>query len=242
MLHWIGFILAGFLVGSIPSGWLIARARGVDIRAHGSGNIGATNVGRVLGRRLGALCFALDAIKGALPPAAAGLVLGTWGRWDLPASEWCWWLGVMAAPVVGHMFPPWLGFRGGKGVATGLGALLGVFPLLTAAGAGALVVWLVALRAWGYVSLASMLAAASLPAWVWAAGLAARAGGASAQGPAWVVVALAGALACLVIARHGANIGRLRRGIEPRAGMRARGGPARTGRLDNAGIGRTPRA
>src|SRR6184192_2617994 len=105
--------LAGYLIGSIPVGYLVARARGVDIFQHGSGNIGATNVGRILGRPFGVLVFALDFAKGAVPVLAALVVASRW-----PEGEWLrhGWLEVLTglAAFLGHLFPLYLGLRGGK--------------------------------------------------------------------------------------------------------------------------------
>lgn len=216
------FILGGALLGSVPTGYLIAQARGIDLRARGSGNIGATNLGRVLGRGAFILCFTLDALKGLAPPLAWGLWTGHAGRLDLPASELLAYLSVMSAPVLGHMFCPWLGFRGGKGVATGLGALLGVAPVLTAAGLVGLAVWLIVFRLRGIVSLASIAAAASVPLSVLALLLLARAGaGPEGWGRAdlsrwWPYLLLTGVLGGVVILRHRANIARLRAGTEGR--------------------------
>jgi acyl-phosphate glycerol 3-phosphate acyltransferase len=147
--------LISYLIGGIPFGFLIARARGVDIFEAGSGNIGATNVGRVLGRRFGILVFVLDFTKGALPVALA------W--WTVPATSD---LPADAAPVaaglaaiLGHLFPIYLKFHGGKGVATSAGVVALLVPLPALA---ALLVWLAAVSAWRYVSLASLLAAATL--------------------------------------------------------------------------------
>ena len=144
--------LGAYLVGGIPFGYLIARARGVDLFHQGSGNIGATNVGRVLGRRFGVLVFALDFAKGALPTLIALRLPG-----DVPAQE----LGVAAglAAFLGHVFPIYLGFRGGKGVATGAGV---VAVLLPGPFLGGLLTWVAVLCAAGYVSLASLMAAAAL--------------------------------------------------------------------------------
>ncbi len=216
------FILAGTLIGSLPTGYLMARARGIDLRAHGSGNIGATNLGRVLGRAAFIRCLTIDALKGLLPPLAWGLWTGHAGRLDLPVIDLLAYLGVMAAPVMGHMFCPWLGFRGGKGVATGLGALLGVVPVLTLAGLAGLMVWLAVFRARGIVSLASIAAASSIPLAVVIL-LLLSLGGATPESwgraePArwWPYLALTAVLAAVVIGRHRANIARLRSGTEPR--------------------------
>lgn len=166
-MNWLLFIPIAFLFGSIPFGYLIGRLKGVDIRAHGSGNIGATNLGRVLGRPYFFVCFVLDMLKGLLPTLGSGLVMDTLGTLEVGTSDAFWWMGVMFASVLGHMFTPWLGFKGGKGVATGLGALLGVFPAMTLPACGALVVYMMVLVLWRYVSLGSCSAAASLPLWVW---------------------------------------------------------------------------
>jgi acyl-phosphate glycerol 3-phosphate acyltransferase len=146
--------LLAYLVGAIPFGYLVARWHGVDIFQHGSGNIGATNVGRVLGKRLGILVFVLDFAKGALPTAAA--------RWvEQPESLPSDLLPVVAglAAFVGHMFPVYLRFRGGKGVATGAGVVAVLLPLPALVG---LLVWIAVVSATRYVSLASLAAALAL--------------------------------------------------------------------------------
>src|SRR4051812_1167920 len=114
-------VIVAFLAGSIPFGVLFARARGVNIREHGSGNIGATNAAHVLGKKVGALVLLCDAAKGALP------VLGA--RWlmpqRLPGDDWTWGVAAVGlAAFIGHLAPPWLRFRGGKGVATGFGVMV----------------------------------------------------------------------------------------------------------------------
>ena len=157
------WMVVAYLCGSIPFALLLGKWRGVDVRMIGSGNVGATNLGRALGRKWGVLCFVLDMLKGLVPVAAAGLALGYFGRWDLPASDLWRWLAVAIMPVLGHMFPVWLGFRGGKGVSTGRGVVLGVFPLLTLAGLAAGVVWFIALKLWRMMSLASMIGAWTMP-------------------------------------------------------------------------------
>jgi len=214
-------IALAFLSGSIPFGLLIARSRGIDIRKHGSGNIGATNVGRVLGRKPGLLCFALDVLKGFVPTLAFGVWATYAGRLDLAPREAWVWLAVMMAPVLGHMFCPWVGFKGGKGVATGLGALLGVYPVLTVAGLGALAVWLLTLRLWRMVSLSSILAAACVPGWIVLTFVGAQRRGTIDAGTPWLTtgwpfLALGAALALLVIIKHRANISRILRGTESR--------------------------
>jgi glycerol-3-phosphate acyltransferase PlsY len=142
----------GYFLGGIPFGYLIARARGVDILRQGSGNIGATNVGRILGRRLGILVFVLDFAKGALPTLTGFYVAGAW---DIEPRVLP---GVAAglAALLGHVFPVYLGFRGGKGVATGAGV---VAVLLPGPALAALATWVVVVAASRYVSLASSAAA-----------------------------------------------------------------------------------
>ncbi|MCX5660056.1 MAG: glycerol-3-phosphate 1-O-acyltransferase PlsY [Planctomycetota bacterium] len=216
---WLLCVAAGYLSGSIPFGLLIGKARGVDVRKAGSGNIGATNVGRVLGRKWGGFCFALDVLKGLLPVLIAGLVLGYAGRRDLdPADAWRW-LAVAIAAVLGHVFPVWLGFKGGKGVATALGVLLGFWPVLTLPGLAALVTWVAVVAVTRYVSLGSVLAAIALPAYV-------AVGAWLAQTPVARVVpflVVTGLMAALVIARHRANIARLLAGTENKLGSRPAG-------------------
>lgn len=213
----------GFLAGSIPFGVIIARAHGVDIRQHGSKNIGATNVLRVVGRKAGALCFALDVAKGLLPTLLAGLLAGVLGPFDIPAATALLWLGAMACPILGHMFSPWVGFRGGKGVATGLGSLLGVFPVLTIAGVGAFALWVVVVARWRFVGLASSVAAASLPLWIAGSFVAARNLG-RLERPwaeaAWPFLLVGTLLGALVVYKHRANLKRVLTGTESKLGQR----------------------
>lgn len=241
MPTWPLFIAIAFLAGSIPFGYLIGKAKGVDLRTVGSKNIGATNLGRVFGRKFFFLCFFLDMLKGFLPVAIAGWRSGLLGSFEMAGADAWWWLGVMAAAVLGHMYTPWLGFKGGKGVATGLGALFGVFPALALPGVGSLVVFLIVLALWRYVSAASVVAALSLPVWAWythaqVESLREREVAAAAppnerdadlvkasvpyQG--WPFVLVAGALGGLVVYRHRANINRLIEGTEPKIGHRVR--------------------
>jgi acyl phosphate:glycerol-3-phosphate acyltransferase len=227
---WPAFIALAFLAGSIPFGLIIGRARGIDIRQHGSKNIGATNVGRVLGTKLGLLCFALDVAKGLLPTLAAGLAAGLVRPTllDLPIDErvaWLW-LTVMAASVLGHTYSPWVRFKGGKGVATGLGGMLGVFPYLAIPALLAFALWTIVLKLSRYVSLASIVAAAALPllvlAWAVVSRARLRESNPGSLIPFYVVSAL---LAFLVIWRHRANISRLLAGTENKIGARRPGVP-----------------
>lgn len=211
-MSWPLLIIVAYLVGSIPFGVLIARARGIDIRAHGSKNIGATNVGRVLGRKFGILCFLLDFLKGALPVLVAGMNRDILGEPAPAAADAWWWTAVAVATVLGHMASIFLRFAGGKGVATTFGALVALWPYLTFATLGALVTWILVVRVTRYVSLASMAAAVAIP--LLAVGFGVMRGTQPPTGP----IVLAAALAILVIWRHRANIGRLRRGEEPAIG------------------------
>jgi acyl phosphate:glycerol-3-phosphate acyltransferase len=152
-------ILVSYLFGAIPFGYLVARWRGVDIRRAGSGNIGATNVWRVLGTRYGLLVFALDFAKGAIPVLAAYGIAGNDGSENLGWSRES--LGVAAglAAFLGHLFPVYLRLRGGKGVATGAGVVAVLLPIPTLA---ALFAWIAVVSATGYVSLSSLTAAVVL--------------------------------------------------------------------------------
>lgn len=190
--------LGAFLLGSIPTGYLVARAKGVDIRQHGSGNIGATNVFRTLGKPFGVLVFFTDALKGF---AAVWLAM----RLHALAPEWPGILAAVAA-VAGHNYTPWLGFRGGKGIATSAGVLIALTPWAALAGT---VVWVAAFFTTRYVSVASLGAAAALPVTV---GLL-LATGRGGDGPLLGFTLLISALA---IWRHRPNIRRLREGTEPR--------------------------
>jgi glycerol-3-phosphate acyltransferase PlsY len=146
----LALVLLGYLAGSIPFGVLLTRwLRGVDVRKGGSGNIGATNVTRVAGKKLGAVVLLLDALKGALP---VGLAL-----WLLPAQFRAHALVGLAA-VLGHVYPVWLKLRGGKGVATALGVLLVLVPLAALAGAS---VYALVVAAWRVSSLGSLSAGLS---------------------------------------------------------------------------------
>lgn len=228
---WAFGVAIGLVVGSIPFGVIIGRLKGVDIRKQGSGNIGATNIGRVLGFRFFMLCFVLDMLKGLAPTLGVGLIAGTAGHVELPNSQAWGLLAVMLAPVLGHMFSPFVGFRGGKGVATGVGALLGIYPVMTLPAIGGLMAFLLVLALWRYVSAASCVAAASIPIWVYlefkfAEGVK-RADGQTlvndwlmAGGPFFLVSL---ALAILVIWKHRSNLGRLLRGTEPKVGQRRSG-------------------
>ena len=149
------FPLLGFLVGSIPFGFLIAKSQGIDIRQHGSGNIGATNVLRVVGKKYGITCFVLDFLKGLLPAAAAYYFLDP----EAPQSG-TWQVATGLATILGHNYTPWLGFKGGKGIASSAGVLLALLPVELGIG---LLVWVALFYTTRYVSVASIGAALAIP-------------------------------------------------------------------------------
>jgi glycerol-3-phosphate acyltransferase PlsY len=216
-LFWILAIAITYLVGSIPFGLLLGKARGVDIRHHGSGNIGATNLLRTCGRAVGIAGFTLDVLKGLLPVAVVGLVAGlvSFPPPDATAATNAAWLAVGAATILGHIFPVYLGFRGGKGVATGLGMLLGFFPWTTAPAVAAFAVWAITLNRTRFVSVASIAAASALPVLTIAQlMLADRRTDADLLAQCWVFPAGTAVIAALVIAKHRTNIARLRAGTE----------------------------
>ncbi len=196
-------IICAYLLGSIPFGYLIVRAKeGADVRATGSGGTGATNVSRRAGRAAGILTLALDAAKGA-----AAVLLARWLLTD--SFDFNWWVAAVALSVVaGHIFPVWLSFHGGKGVATGLGVFLSIAPLAVA---GAAVIFLAVVLATRYVSLGSILAVASFPLFAWL--LRGYATAAANPAPVMAVALIGGAM---IIFMHRANISRLLRGIENR--------------------------
>jgi glycerol-3-phosphate acyltransferase PlsY len=219
--YWGLSAIGAFACGSVPFGVIIARSKGVDLRTVGSGNTGATNVGRALGRRFGILCFILDALKGAVPVLLAGWIAGILGLGAAsmsPAAAWGW-LGVAVSAILGHCFSPWIGFRGGKGVATGFGAVVAMWPVLTIPAISAFAVWAVVLGLTRVMALASMAGALVLPATV----LAMAIGGdlATSWRGSIPFLAITGLIAAFVIFRHRGNIARLREGTESRLGKSA---------------------
>ena len=199
--------IVGFLVGSIPFGLFVAKyAKKVDIRTVGSGNIGATNVARSIGPKWGVLVLVLDAFKGGLPTWYAGATLG--GLLDAEAGGWMNSLAVVAgvATVCGHMFSPWIGFKGGKGVATGLGVAL---VLSWQAMLVAVLAFVVVLFTLKYVSLASIAGAVAYAVVEYIRLFPYEGDDAWLLGFSTLVPAL-------IIFRHRGNIARLIRGVEPK--------------------------
>jgi glycerol-3-phosphate acyltransferase PlsY len=206
----VASVLAGcYLTGSLPFGYLLARRRGIDIRERGSGNIGATNVSRVLGPKAGAVVLLLDVLKGLVPTVLAGWVLAG-SAVPGTAAHYGFWLLAALACIVGHVCPLYLRFKGGKGVATGLGATLGIFPELALPVACASVLWLVVTGIWRTVSLSSIVAVLSFPITTW---LSLRPLELQRH---WPLLLYAVLLPALVLYRHRGNIARLRAGTEPK--------------------------
>lgn len=212
----IVIVVGAYLLGSIPWGFIIGKINGVDVRKEGSKNIGATNVTRCVGKKAGKLCFALDFLKGAIPVLAAQFLL---------PEEWQFREYVIIAAllmgVIGHMFPLFLKFKGGKGVSTAAGAIMALapFPLVVA-----LVVWVVVFFVSRYVSLASISAAAVLPIVAWVSYLAeadlGKLGGIPLVSNSPLVLIFLTLVAILAIVRHRSNIQRLLDGTENRFGKK----------------------
>lgn len=195
-------VLAGYFCGSLPTGFLVARLKGIDIRSVGSGNIGATNVFRILGKGPGIFVLLVDALKGLLPVIWLAPALTSTDPAANPE-----WVRIVAgvSAILGHNYTCWLRFKGGKGIATSAGVFLGLTPGPLGI---AFATWLVIFALGRYVSLASIAAAAALPAaaWILPHGL-----------PLRVIATTIGALA---IFKHRANIQRLLAGTENRVGGR----------------------
>ena len=190
---------AAYLLGSVPTGYLAGRARGVDIRTVGSRNMGATNVFRTVGKTLGIIVLLLDALKGWL--AVVWIAPLIWRIFSHePAPDW---LRVVAGigAILGHNYTCWLNFKGGKGIATSAGVFIALAPLALLI---ALVVWIILFAATRYVSVASIAAAAVLPVAAWF----------TTRDPSLTVVA--GVLGAMAILKHKKNIERLRAGTENR--------------------------
>lgn len=204
MLMLTGILLGSYLFGSIPFGYLAGKIGGIDIRKVGSGNIGATNVVRTLGKRYGYPVFLLDFLKG-FGAVKISMSIATDARpeWGSPEI-----FGILAAvaSVIGHSFPLWLKFRGGKGVATSAGALFGLMPL---AALIALVIWVLVFWFTRYVSVASLVTSVALPLIIL---IMTRLN--QIHGNALFYSSLG--IAAVVIWRHRSNFSRLMRGSEPR--------------------------
>jgi acyl phosphate:glycerol-3-phosphate acyltransferase len=206
-------IVGAYLLGSVPFGLMIAKAHGKDLRAIGSGNIGATNVSRALGKKWAYICFVLDVLKGAVPMLVAMKVLGI-SENSAIAVMWVWIL-VGSAAVMGHIFPLYLKFKGGKGAATSLGVGFGLWPYYTIAGVAAFAIWAIGLMICRWVSLASLIAGLIFPVivvvmiclmekWHFA--------------NLYPIVVMAFLIPLLLVVRHRDNIKRIIAGTEPKIG------------------------
>jgi glycerol-3-phosphate acyltransferase PlsY len=206
-------IIGAYLLGSIPFGLLIAKAHGKDLRSIGSGNIGATNVSRALGRKWAYVCFVLDVLKGMVPMLVTlSLARGSSSESQTEKVILLWlWLAVGCGAILGHIFPIYLKFRGGKAVSTSFGVALGLWPYYTICASFAIAIWIVVVLIWRYVSLSSIAASVTFPivlilaiilrpSWEFA-GL-------------WPLLIAATAIPLMVIIRHRENIKRLFAGTE----------------------------
>lgn len=207
ILSFVLTVLLAYLLGSLPTGYLVARARGMDIRDMGSGNIGATNVFRSMGRQAGLIVLSVDFLKGlvacgVIPFFVLGLTLG--GRETGSIAEP---LALVAgvAAILGHNYTCWLRFKGGKGIATSAGVLVALVPwaLLII-----LAVWLIVFGLWRYVSLASIAASLALPPAVWV------------TGGSVTLVGICAGLTGLALYKHRSNVQRLLAGTEHRVDLR----------------------
>jgi acyl phosphate:glycerol-3-phosphate acyltransferase len=196
--------LIAYLIGSFPTGYLVGRLRGIDVRNVGSGNVGATNVTRVLGKQFGYPVFMVDFFKG-LGALLVAVAVAHRFQVDSVVSDLCAAMGGIFA-VVGHSYPVWLGFKGGKGVATSLGVMFGISwiaALIMCA------VWIVVFKATRYVSVASIAAAIALPV-----AMMTQLFLHELRSPVLVYFSLC--LAAIVVLRHRSNLSRLINGTEPR--------------------------
>jgi len=216
----LAFIPAAYLAGSVPFGLIVGLAKGVDPRKAGSGNIGATNVGRLLGGKYFALVFTLDLLKGLLPTIAAGAVLRFRADDAMSYMSYVLWLSVGMAAIVGHMFSLFLRFKGGKGVATSTGVILGVFPYYTLAAGPAVLAWLIIFKLTRYVSVASMLGTIAFAIAYLTLGLICRWPIFGVQLP---LLGFALVVVAMILFKHRGNLARLRSGTEHRIGSKAQG-------------------
>ncbi|MDD5011330.1 MAG: glycerol-3-phosphate 1-O-acyltransferase PlsY [Phycisphaerae bacterium] len=201
-------IIVSYLIGSISFAWLVAKAKGIDLRTIGSGNLGATNLARACGKKWAYPCFLFDVLKGFVPSFAAKFII-----LSEPAAPayFSLWLAVGIAAILGHIFPFYLKFKGGKGVATSFGVALGIWPYYTIPCIAVFVLWAAIVLIWKYISLGSVIAAAVFPVLMviliaaldkWKFDI------------LWPLILMAFVLCSLVIFLHRANIKRLLAGTE----------------------------
>ncbi len=212
---WMISIACAYFAGSIPFGVLISSMKGVDIRQKGSKNIGATNVGRVLGKKLGLICFILDVLKGAAPVLVVGLISGMFGKkiGDIETVNMLLWICVAVTALLGHMYSPWLKFAGGKGVATTFGGMVAMWPLLTFPVLLAFVAWAITLKSSKMVSLASLISALVL----FLDSIIVVFLNSNVK-HAWPLLAATATIALMVFWKHRSNILRIMSGEEPKIG------------------------
>jgi glycerol-3-phosphate acyltransferase PlsY len=206
-------IITAYLLGSVPFGLIITKAHGKDLRKIGSGNIGATNVSRALGRKWAYVCFLLDVLKGFVPTISILLIahpLNAQSHFDRVLMLWLW-LSVGCSAILGHVFPIYLKFKGGKGVSTSFGVALGLWPYFTVCAFIAMIVWAAVVYIWRYVSLSSIAASVAfllmfvsativIPDWSFI--------------ELWPLLVVATFIPLMVIIRHYENIRRLIKGTE----------------------------
>jgi glycerol-3-phosphate acyltransferase PlsY len=199
-------ILLAYLLGSVPTGFLVGKARGIDIRTIGSGNIGATNVFRALGTPAGVFVLLADALKGWLAVAVVANLCCTWAAPSASAAVREWFRIVAGfCAILGHNYTCWLHFKGGKGIATSAGVLVALVPYALLI---ILAIWIVVLATTRYVSVASICASAALPAATWL------------TGGSGTLIIITGAMAALAIYKHRSNIRRLLAGTENQIGRK----------------------
>ena len=200
-------IIGAYLAGSVPFGLIIAGIHGKDLRKIGSGNIGATNLARALGKKWAYFCFVLDVCKGTVPMIIAGSLVSC----PPTVAELFQALAVGCAAILGHIFPIYVKFKGGKGVATSFGVALGLWPWFTLCSVVALGIWTLVVLVWRYVSFASIIAATSFPVVLLVAiALADQ----WKLANLWPLLVAATAIPVMVIVRHETNIKRLLAGTE----------------------------
>jgi len=211
-------IIGAYLLGSIPFGLLIAKAHGKDLRSIGSGNIGATNVSRALGRKWAYICFVLDVLKGMVPMLATSILVSRYSILDehrassIEYQVMLWlWLATGCTAILGHIFPIYVKFKGGKGVATSFGVALGLWPYYTICASFAVAIWVVVVLIWRYVSLASIAASVTFPL-VLILAIVLRPGWEFVS--LWPLLIAATVIPLMVIIRHRENIKRLLAGTE----------------------------
>lgn len=206
-MKFAALIIASYLLGSIPFGLIIAKAHGKDLRKIGSGNIGATNLSRAMGRKWAYFCFILDVSKGLIPMLiTAGFISSEPGT-----AELFLWLMVGVAAVIGHILPVYLKFKGGKGVATSFGVALGLWPYYTICAVATFVVWIVVVLIWRYISLGSIIASIVFPVTLI---VIIAAGQEWDFANLWPLLTVAIGIPIMVIVRHHENIKRIIAGTE----------------------------